>query len=105
MDKYNPLRHAGGFRSPMLVIHGEKDYRVPYCQGIEIYNVYKAMKLPARLVVFPDENHWILKPRNSVAWYEEVLGWLDRHIGAGAGKRKEKRAPSAERSGKKGKRR
>jgi dipeptidyl aminopeptidase/acylaminoacyl peptidase len=84
MDRYNPLRHAAGFRSPMLVIHGEKDYRVPHCQGIEIYNVYKAMKLPARLVIFPDENHWVLKPRNSIKWYEEVLGWLDRHLGAKA---------------------
>lgn len=83
MDRYNPLRHAAGFRSPMLVIHGEKDYRVPYNQGLEIYNVYKAMKLPARLVVYPDENHWILKPRNSRHWYGEVLAWLERWIGKG----------------------
>jgi dipeptidyl aminopeptidase/acylaminoacyl peptidase len=84
MDRYNPMRHASGFKSPMLVIHGEKDYRVPYDQGIEIYNIYKAMKLPARLVCYPDENHWILKPRNSKHWYGEFLGWLDRWIGKGA---------------------
>lgn len=106
MDRYNPLRHAKGFRSPMLVIHGEKDYRVPYCQGIEIYSVYKAMKLPARLVVFPDENHWILKPRNSVLWYEEVLGWLDRYVGSGAGKRTKDGAPGEARAARgKGKKR
>lgn len=84
MDRYNPMRHASGFKSPMLVIHGEKDYRVPYNQGLEIYNIYKAMKLPARLLCYPDENHWILKPRNSKHWYVEFLTWLDRWIGKGA---------------------
>jgi dipeptidyl aminopeptidase/acylaminoacyl peptidase len=81
MDRYSPMREAAGFRTPMLVIHGERDYRVPHAQGIEIYNVYKAMKLPARLIVYPDENHWILKPRNSRLWYQEVQGWLDRWLG------------------------
>jgi dipeptidyl aminopeptidase/acylaminoacyl peptidase len=80
MDRYNPMRHARGFKTPMLVVHGELDYRVPYVQGIEIYNVYKAMGLPARLVIYPDENHWVLKPRNSVHWYGEVLGWFDRWL-------------------------
>lgn len=87
MDRYNPMRHAKGFRSPMLVIHGEKDYRVPYVQGIEIYNVYKAMGRPARLVVYPDENHWILKPRNSRHWYGEVLGWFERWLRPAKGNR------------------
>lgn len=84
MDRYNPIRHAGGFRSPMLVIHGEKDYRVPYGEGITVYNTYKALELPARLVIYPDENHWILKPRNSRHWYGEVHAWLARWIGRGA---------------------
>lgn len=81
MDRWNPARHASGYRTPMLITHGEKDYRVPYGQGIELYNVYKAMGLPARLVCYPDENHWVLKPRNSVHWYGEVMTWLDRWIG------------------------
>ncbi|MCA9727505.1 MAG: S9 family peptidase [Candidatus Eisenbacteria bacterium] len=80
MDRYNPMRHARGFRTPMLVVHGELDYRVPYVQGIEIYNVHKAMGIPARLVIYPDENHWILKPRNSAHWYGEVFGWFDRWL-------------------------
>lgn len=80
LDTWNPLRKASGFKSPMLVIHGERDYRVPYDQGLQIYNVYKAMKLPARLVCYPDENHWILKPRNSRHWYGEVLGWFERWL-------------------------
>lgn len=81
LDRYNPIRHAQGFHTPMLVIHGTEDYRVPYNQGLTIYNVYKALGLPARLVVYPDENHWILKPKNSRHWYGEVLGWLGRWLG------------------------
>ncbi len=80
MDRWSPMRQARGFRSPMLVIHGERDYRVPYDQGLQIYNIYKAMRRPARLVCYPDENHWILKPRNSRHWYGEVLGWLKRWL-------------------------
>jgi dipeptidyl aminopeptidase/acylaminoacyl peptidase len=64
----------------MLVLHGERDYRVPCDQALEIYNVYKAMGLPARLVCYPDENHWVLKPRNSVHWYGEVLGWMKKWL-------------------------
>ena len=86
MDRWNPMRHARGFRSPMLVIHGERDYRVPYIQGLEIYNVYKAMKLPARLVCYTDENHWVLKPANGRHWYGEVHAWLARWLGRGAEK-------------------
>jgi len=81
LDRYNPIRHARGFRSPMLVLHGQKDYRVPYYQGLEVYNIYKAMGLPARLAVYPEENHWILHPRTGRHWYGEVLGWLERWIG------------------------
>jgi dipeptidyl aminopeptidase/acylaminoacyl peptidase len=81
MDRWNPMRHAAGFKSPMLVIHGEQDYRVPYDQGLQIYNVYKAMRLPARLVCYPDENHWILKPRNNRHWYGEFQSWLARWLG------------------------
>ncbi len=83
MDAWNPLRHAAGFASPMLVLHGMRDFRVPYAQGLQIYNVYKARGLAARLAVYPDENHWILKPGNSLHWYGEVLGWLERWLGKG----------------------
>jgi dipeptidyl aminopeptidase/acylaminoacyl peptidase len=66
-------------------MHGERDFRVPAAQGLEIYGIYRAMGLPARLVYFPDENHWILKPRNSRLWYAEFFGWLDRWLGPAAG--------------------
>jgi dipeptidyl aminopeptidase/acylaminoacyl peptidase len=84
LDRYNPLRSAAHFSSPMLVIHGERDYRVPYIQGLQIYNAYKALGRPARLVVYPDENHWILKPRNSQHWYGEFMTWLARWLDDGA---------------------
>ncbi|MEO8084019.1 MAG: prolyl oligopeptidase family serine peptidase [Ardenticatenales bacterium] len=84
LDRWNPLRQAAGFKTPMLVVHGQRDYRVPYNQGLEIYNVYRARGLPSRLVVYPDENHWVLKPQNSVHWYGEVLGWLGRWLGPAA---------------------
>jgi dipeptidyl aminopeptidase/acylaminoacyl peptidase len=82
IHEWNPAHAAHGFNTPMLVIHGERDYRVPVTQGLECYGVLKAKGVPARLVYFPDENHWILKPRNSVFWYREVHAWLKRFIGA-----------------------
>ena len=81
IDRYNPARFAAGFKTPMLVIHGERDYRVPVSQGLECYGVLKAKGVPARLVYFPDENHWVLKPQNSQLWYREVHAWLKRYLG------------------------
>jgi dipeptidyl aminopeptidase/acylaminoacyl peptidase len=82
IDRWNPARFATGFKTPMLVLHGERDFRVPVTQGLECYGVLKAKGVPARLVYFPDENHWVLKPRNSLLWYREVLGWLERFLGS-----------------------
>ncbi len=78
LDRFNPIRRAAAFGSPMLVIHGMRDYRVPYNQGLAIYNVYQARGLPARLVVYPKENHWILEPQSSRHWYREVQDWIER---------------------------
>jgi dipeptidyl aminopeptidase/acylaminoacyl peptidase len=80
IDRWNPARFARGFQSPMLVIHGERDYRVPHTQALAVYNIYKAKGVDARLVFFPDENHWVLKPRNSIVWNREVHGWLKRYL-------------------------
>ena len=82
IDKYSPARHTKGMKTPMLVIHGERDYRVPIGQGLECYGMLKAKGVPARLVYFPDENHWVLKPRNSVLWYREFHAWLERWLTA-----------------------
>lgn len=77
----NPKSHTRFMRTPTLVLHGALDYRVPDAQGLMYYNVLQAMQVPSRLVFFPDENHWILKPQNSRLWYREYLAWLDRFIG------------------------
>jgi dipeptidyl aminopeptidase/acylaminoacyl peptidase len=74
----NPRDFAKRFKTPTLVVHGERDYRVPIEQGLAMFTALRRQGVPARFLVFPDENHWVLKPANSVRWYEEVLGWLDR---------------------------
>ena len=81
LNAINPSQFAHNFSTPMLVIHGELDYRVPVAHGFMVYNIYKNMGLDARLVYFPDENHWILKPQNSIYWYDEFYNWLDRYLG------------------------
>jgi dipeptidyl aminopeptidase/acylaminoacyl peptidase len=82
IDRWNPARFTRGYSTPMLVIHGERDYRVPHTQALAVYNVLKAKGVEARLVFFPDENHWVLKPRNAIYWNREVETWLARHLGA-----------------------
>ncbi len=81
MQRNNPMFYAKNFKTPTLVIHGEQDYRVPYGNGIELYGVLQAMGVPSRLVLFPNENHWVLSPQNSIYWNYEVQQWLGRHIG------------------------
>ena len=75
----SPHAFAKNFRTPTLVIHGALDYRVPDAQGLAYYNTLKAMNVDARLLWFPDENHWILRPQNSRLWYREFFGWLKQH--------------------------
>ncbi len=81
LNRWNPAMFAENFKTPMLIIHGELDYRVPVTQGLEVYGIYKGMGLDARLVYFPDENHWILSAQNSIFWYEELHNWFERYLG------------------------
>ncbi|MCY1040006.1 S9 family peptidase [Corallococcus sp. bb12-1] len=76
--KHNPVDHVAKWKTPMLVIHGGKDYRVVDTQGMSTFTVLQRRGIPSRFVYFPDENHWVLKPQNSMQWHDEVLGWLDR---------------------------
>lgn len=84
VHRQSPHAHAAGMKTPTLVIHGALDYRVPDAQGLAYYNTLKVRGVDARLLWFPDENHWILKPQNSRQWYAEFLGWLEGHGGAAA---------------------
>lgn len=83
IDKQSAQRFAGNFKTPTLVLHGEKDFRVPLTHGLEYYNTLRQKGVPTRLVYFPDENHWVLKGPNSVVWHREVFAWLDKYIGHG----------------------
>ncbi|MFG6447083.1 S9 family peptidase [Roseateles sp. BYS180W] len=65
--------------TPTLVVHGQRDFRVPDAQGLAYYNTLKSLGVSARLLWFPDENHWVMKPANSVLWYQEIFDWLGRH--------------------------
>jgi dipeptidyl aminopeptidase/acylaminoacyl peptidase len=79
-EKFNPADHVTKWKTPMLVIHGALDYRVPYSQGLATFTALQRQGVPSRFVFFPDENHWILKPANSLRWHAEVIGWLDQHL-------------------------
>ncbi len=79
-ERWSPSRLAGNFKTPTLVIHGELDYRVPYGQGLQLFTGLQMKKVPSKLLLFPDEGHWILKPQNSLLWYRTFLGWLDQWL-------------------------
>jgi dipeptidyl aminopeptidase/acylaminoacyl peptidase len=77
----SPSHYAKNFKTPTLITHGEKDFRVPVTQGINLFGVLQAQGVPARIVIFPEENHWILKPQSGLLWWKEVFAWLDRYLG------------------------
>jgi dipeptidyl aminopeptidase/acylaminoacyl peptidase len=74
--KFSPSYYVTNFRTPTLVVHGELDYRVPVGQGMQLFTALQTQKVPSKIVVFPDEGHWILKPQNSAFWYENFLNWI-----------------------------
>ncbi|PWN49301.1 alpha/beta-hydrolase [Violaceomyces palustris] len=77
-EKWSPQQHTSNWKTPQLVIHGGKDYRLTESEGLSAFNVLQRRGVPSKLVYFPDENHWVLNPRNSLKWHEEVLGWLKK---------------------------
>ncbi len=74
--KWSPSYYVKDFHTPTLVIHGELDFRVPYTQGLQLYTALQLQKIPSKLLEFPDEGHWIMKPQNSVLWYNTFLEWI-----------------------------
>ncbi len=77
----SPHFGAGNFATPTLVVHGQRDLRVPVNHGVELYHALLQRGVPSRLLYFSDENHWVLKPANSLTWYREVKAWFDKHGG------------------------
>jgi len=78
--EWSPSTYADAISTPTLVIHGERDYRVPVGEGLRLWTDLQSRGVDSRLLYFPDENHWVLKPGNTRVWYDAVLGWLDRHL-------------------------
>ena len=76
--KHNPADFVKNWKTPTLVVHGGLDYRIPYVNGISTFTALQRRGIPSKFLFFPDENHWVLKPRNSLLWHETVLGWLDQ---------------------------
>jgi dipeptidyl aminopeptidase/acylaminoacyl peptidase len=76
-EAQNPLRFVQNWKTPMLVIHGALDFRVVETEGMSTFNAAQRRGIPSKLLYFPDENHWVLKPQNSILWHDTVLAWLD----------------------------
>ncbi|HOF08157.1 MAG TPA: S9 family peptidase, partial [Bacteroidales bacterium] len=76
----SPHRLVDKWDTPILVMHGENDFRISYTQGLQAFQAARLRNIPAKLVVFPDENHWILKPQNGILWQREFFGWLDKYL-------------------------
>ncbi len=80
-EKFNPVNLVSKWKTPMLVIHGAKDFRVVETQGMATFTALQRRGIPSRFLYFPDENHWVLKPHNSILWHETVLEWISRWTG------------------------
>ncbi|MFD2365574.1 prolyl oligopeptidase family serine peptidase [Pseudoduganella sp. GCM10020061] len=79
-EKHNPVHHVGKWKTPMLVIQGDLDFRVPTTQALGTFTALQRRGIESKLLVFPDENHWVLKPANSVQWHHNVIGWLNQYL-------------------------
>jgi acylaminoacyl-peptidase len=85
-ERFNPLNKVAEWKVPMLVIHGGRDYRVPLAQGLAAFTAAQRKGVPSRMLYYPDENHWVLKPQNSVEWYRQVEAWMRQWAEAPAAK-------------------
>ena len=81
-EKWNPVNHVAKWKTPTLVIHGERDYRIPYSQSLATFTALQQQGVESKLLVFPDENHWVLKPKNSIQWHQTVFDWVGKHLKA-----------------------
>ncbi|HQX24896.1 MAG TPA: prolyl oligopeptidase family serine peptidase, partial [Pseudomonadota bacterium] len=83
-ERHNPVSHVGKWTKPLLVVHGQLDFRIPVEQGIAAFTAAQGREVPSQFLYFPDENHWILKPANSILWHDTVNAWLKRWFEAPA---------------------
>lgn len=78
-EKWDPARFTSEWATPQLIIHNELDYRLPVTEGLSAFNVLQSRGVPSKFLMFPDENHWVLKPENSLVWHREVLDWINKY--------------------------
>jgi dipeptidyl aminopeptidase/acylaminoacyl peptidase len=83
--KHNPIDFVKNWKTPMLVVHSANDFRVVDTQGLSVFTALQRKGVPSKLLYFPDENHWVLKPQNSILWHETVISWIDRWTAAPGG--------------------
>ncbi|GAA0642167.1 alpha/beta hydrolase family protein [Brevundimonas lenta] len=79
-ERFNPVHHVQNWKTPMLVVQGDLDFRIPTAQGLSTFTALQRRGIESKLIVFPNENHWVLKPANSLQWHNEVFGWLDHYL-------------------------
>jgi dipeptidyl aminopeptidase/acylaminoacyl peptidase len=79
-EKWSPDRFAKNFKTPCLVVHNELDFRVALGEGLQMFTALQRQGVPSRLLYFPDEGHWILKPANNKFYYDQFIGWMDRYL-------------------------
>ncbi|HEV2964236.1 MAG TPA: S9 family peptidase [Candidatus Angelobacter sp.] len=79
-QKTSPHQYAGQFKTPTLVVHGQLDYRLDVSEGFQLFTTLQRLKVPSKMLYFPDEGHWVLKPQNSQLWYKTVGGWVDSYL-------------------------
>jgi dipeptidyl aminopeptidase/acylaminoacyl peptidase len=82
-ELHSPHRFAKKFRTPMLIIHNDLDFRVPVSEGLQMFNTLQRLGVPSKMINFPDEGHWVQKPANSEFWHKEVFEWLKKHVTPG----------------------
>ncbi len=79
-DKWSPSNFVQNIQTPMLVVQGQLDFRIPDGQAFQLFTALQRRSIPSRLLYYPDEGHWVNKPQNSRLWYQTVLGWLDHYL-------------------------
>ncbi|RDL29927.1 Dipeptidyl-peptidase-like protein V [Venustampulla echinocandica] len=80
-ERWNPAAHTKNWTTPLLIVHNELDYRLPIAEGLAAFNVLQARGVPSKFLSFPDENHWVLNPENSLIWHKTVFDWLNGYVG------------------------
>jgi len=80
-ERWDPSRFTDNWETPHLIIHNELDYRLTISEGLAAFNTLQAKGVESQFLMFPDENHWVLKPENSLMWHDVVLDWINKHVG------------------------